>query len=72
MHRNNPITRGRRRRNRIAQWRIQKGWRQLDLARKLDVYQSEVSEIERGDREPGVYLAKRIARALGKKVDEVF
>jgi putative transcriptional regulator len=56
----------------MSQWRSEKGWRQLDLARKLDVYQSEVSEIERGDREPGVYLAKRIARALGKKVEEVF
>ena len=72
MYRNNPITKGRKRRNRIAQWRTAKGWRQLDLARKLDVYQSEVSEIERGDREPGVYLAKRIARALGKKVEDVF
>jgi putative transcriptional regulator len=72
MHRNNPIIKGRRHRNRIGQWRAEKGWRQLDLARQLDVYQSEVSEIERGDREPGVYLAKRIARALGKKVEEVF
>ena len=72
MHRNNPIAKGRKRRNRIAQWRIQKGWRQLDLARRLDVYQSEVSEIERGDREPGVYLAKKIARAFGKKVEDVF
>jgi putative transcriptional regulator len=72
MYRNNPIIKGRKRRNQIARWRAQKGWRQLDLARRLDVYQSEVSEIERGDREPGVYLAKRIARALGKKVEEVF
>jgi putative transcriptional regulator len=72
MHRNDPIIKGRRHRNRMAQWRSEKGWRQLDLARKLDVYQSEVSEIERGDREPGVNLAKRIARALGKKVEEVF
>ena len=59
-------------RNRIARFRVENGWRQLDLARKLDVYQSEVSEIERGEREPGVYLAKRIARALGKTTDEVF
>jgi putative transcriptional regulator len=59
-------------RNRIGRCRAEKGWRQLDLARRLDVYQSEVSEIERGGREPGVYLAKRIAAALGKRVDEVF
>jgi putative transcriptional regulator len=61
-----------RKRNRIALLRAEKGWRQLDLARRLDVYQSEVSEIERGEREPGVHLAKRIARALGKTVEEVF
>jgi putative transcriptional regulator len=59
-------------RNRIAFLRAQLGWRQLDLARRLDVYQSEVSQIERGEREPGVHLAKRIARALGKTVEEVF
>ncbi len=59
-------------RNRIGELRAEKSWRQLDLARRLDIYQSEVSAIERGEREPGVYLAKRIAKVLGKKVDEVF
>jgi putative transcriptional regulator len=59
-------------RNRISRFRAEKGWRQLDLARKLDVYQSEVSEIERGEREPGVYLAKRIARTLGKRIEDIF
>ena len=58
--------------NKINFIRSKKGWRQLDLARKLDVYQSEVSAIERGEREPGVRLAKRIAKALNKKVEEVF
>jgi len=72
MSRTKHSRRSRKGRNRIARIRAEKSWRQLDLARKLDVYQSEVSEIERGDREPGVYLAKRIARALGKKVEEVF
>lgn len=52
--------------------RMENGMRQLDLARKLDIYQSEVSAIERGEREPGVRLAKRIARALRRSVEEVF
>jgi putative transcriptional regulator len=58
--------------NRVGRIREEKGLRQLDLARKLDVYQSEVSAIERGERIPSVYLAKKIARALGKRVEEVF
>ncbi len=59
-------------RNRIKRIRQELGLRQLDLARHLNVYQSEVSAIERGEREPGISLAKRIARALGRRVEEVF
>ncbi len=46
--------------------------RQLDVARKLNVYQSEISEIERGEREPSVYFAKRIAKVFGTTVEEIF
>jgi putative transcriptional regulator len=59
-------------RNNISRIRREKRLRQLDLARMLDLYQSEVSAIERGEREPGVQLALRVARALGKRVEEVF
>ena len=38
------------RKNRIKSLREKKGWRQLDLARVLDLYQSEISAIERGER----------------------
>ena len=61
-----------RRRNKIRKLRLQACQRQLDVARKLNVYQSEISQIERGEREPGVYLAKRIAKAFGTTVEEVF
>ena len=60
------------RRNCIKQLREAQGLRQLDLARRLDIYQSEVSAIERGEREPGIRLAKRFARMLGRPVEEVF
>ncbi len=46
--------------------------RQLDVARKLNLYQSEISQIERGEREPGVYLAKRIAKVFGTTIEEIF
>ena len=60
------------RKNRVKLLREKKGWRQLDLARALDLYQSEVSSIERGEREPGVYLAKQIAKVFRKKIEDVF
>lgn len=61
-----------RHRNKIRGFRLNDGKRQLDVARKLNVYQSEISQIERGERVPSVYLAKRIAKVLGRTVEEIF
>ena len=61
-----------RHRNKISRFRLEAGKRQLDVARKLNVFQSEISQIERGERVPGVYLAKRIAKVLGRTVEEIF
>ncbi len=61
-----------RHRNNIRRLRLQSAMRQLDVARKLNVYQSEISQIERGEREPGVYFAKRIAKVFGTTVEEIF
>jgi putative transcriptional regulator len=58
--------------NRIRDVRRQKGWRQVDLAMMVGVFQSEISEIECGKRVPSVYLAKRIAKALEVSVDDLF
>jgi transcriptional regulator with XRE-family HTH domain len=46
--------------------------KQVDLARIVGVFQSEVSEIECGKRKLSVYLAKRIAKALGISLDDLF
>ena len=59
-------------RNKIRRFRLEAARSQLDVARKLNLYQSEVSQIERGERVPSVYLAKRIAKVLGKTVEEIF
>ena len=58
--------------NKIRDFRKEKGWRQVDLAQKLGILQSEVSDIETGKRKPNIYLAKRIAKVLGKDINDVF
>lgn len=42
------------------------------MASKVGVFQSEISEIETGNRDPSIYLAHKIAKVLGKRVDEIF
>jgi putative transcriptional regulator len=58
--------------NKIRDFRKEIEMKQTDLAREVGIFQSEISDIERGIRKPNVYLAKRIAKALGKDVSEVF
>jgi putative transcriptional regulator len=58
--------------NKIREIRKQRGLRQADLARIVGVFQSEISEIECGRRRPSIYLAKRIAKALGVSLDDLF
>ena len=58
--------------NKIREFRDQEGMRQVDLAGKVGIHQSEISDIETGKRKPNIYLAKRIAEVLGKEVNEVF
>jgi putative transcriptional regulator len=57
---------------RIRDVRRQRGLRQVDLAKMVGVFQSEISEIECGKRVPSVYLAKKIAKALGVSIDDLF
>ena len=58
--------------NRIREFRKRKGLRQIDLAKMVGIFQSELSEIERGIRKPNIYLAKKIAKALGVSLDDLF
>ena len=58
--------------NRLRELRKEKRLKQSDLAKKVGIFQSELSEIETGVRKPNVYLAKRIARTLGVSLDEIF
>lgn len=58
--------------NRIREFRKLRRMKQAVLADKVGIFQSEISEIETGKRKPNVYLAKKIAKALGVSLDEIF
>lgn len=48
------------------------GISQRELARRVGVGKTTISEIERGDRLPNVLTAIRIARALETTVEEIW
>ncbi|MGW5524295.1 helix-turn-helix transcriptional regulator [Gordonia sp. NPDC003950] len=52
--------------------RIRNAMRQADLASAVGVSRQTIVSLERGDYAPSVYLALRIARALGATVEELF
>lgn len=58
--------------NQIRAYREYKGVSQRRLAGKVGCSSSTISEIEMGKRTPNVYLAMRIAKALGTSVDDLW
>lgn len=58
--------------NKLREMRKKKRKKQAALADRAGIFQSEISEIETGARNPSVYLARKIAKALGASIDEIF
>lgn len=56
----------------IAKVRAAKGLSQYALAKQLGIAQSHLRSIERGETEPKVQLAMRIAEVLGVPERELF
>ena len=65
---------------RIKQLRIEKGWKQKQLAEIVDISRESIGNYERGTRIPSAEIASRIATALdvpvgvllGEDVDVIF
>jgi len=59
-------------RNRLRVLRAERGWSQADLASRVGVSRQTVNAIETGRDDPRLVLAFAIARAFGKRIEEVF
>jgi putative transcriptional regulator len=58
--------------NKIKEIRKAKRMKQAVLAERVGIFQSEISEIETGERKPSVYLARKIAKVLGESMEDIF
>ena len=58
--------------SRLRQLRAERGWSQTELATRLGVSRQTVSSIERERYEPSLSLACKIARLLGRAIEDVF
>jgi len=58
--------------NRIKVARVEMGWSQEDLARHVEVTRQTIGLIESGNYNPTLNLCLRLARVLGKTLDQLF
>jgi len=52
--------------------RVAKNWSQQELAERVEVTRQTIGLIEKGQFNPSLQLCIRIARALGKTLDQLF
>jgi transcriptional regulator with XRE-family HTH domain len=48
--------------------RIEKGWTQAQLARKLKTKQPSIARLEKGKRYPSLHFLNKVVRALGMEL----
>lgn len=53
----------------LIRQRIEKGFTQAQLAKKIGTKQSAISRLESGDYNPTLEVLKKVARALGSKIE---
>ena len=58
--------------NVIKQLRTERGLTQAELAELLDVSRQTVNSLEKGRYDPSLPLAFRIARVLGRPIEQIF
>ncbi|HOJ02613.1 MAG TPA: helix-turn-helix transcriptional regulator [Bacteroidota bacterium] len=58
--------------NDVRTLRLAAGWTQAQLAERVGVSRQTINYVENGTYCPSTYLALRIARELGVRVEDVF
>jgi putative transcriptional regulator len=58
--------------SRVKVARVEKGFSQEELANRVEVTRQTIGMIEAGDYNPTLKLCVRIARTLGKTLDQLF
>ncbi|RKP51418.1 transcriptional regulator [Cohnella endophytica] len=58
--------------NRLEEIRMQRGIKQEELAKALEVTRQTISSLENGRYNPSILLAFKIARYFGMSIEEIF
>lgn len=58
--------------NRLKDFRNEKGLNQAELGALVGVSRQTISLIERGDYNPSIIVCLKLAKVLGKSVEEIF
>lgn len=58
--------------NRLKVIRAERDWSQADLAERLGVSRQTINAIETGKYDPSLPLAFKIARLVGKRIEDLF
>ena len=58
--------------NTLPELRARRGWRQVDLAERLDVSRQTVNAIEVGKYDPSLPLAFAIAQLFKCRIEDIF
>ncbi len=58
--------------NRLEEFRMQKGWTQQELADQVAVSRQTIISLERGHYNPSITLAFRLARQFDVNIEDLF
>jgi putative transcriptional regulator len=58
--------------NRLKEFRAERGWTQADLAIHVSVSRQTINAIEKGKFDPSLPTAFRLANLFDQKIEEIF